>query len=53
MTYIVTLNFNDNEHDIVIFEKTPKCCIKNCDDYGSKGMCSLKMCDKHFNMARD
>jgi len=39
--------------DYLILKKTPKCCIKDCDDYGTDGMCTLLMCKKHYDQGRD
>jgi hypothetical protein len=39
--------------DYIILEKTAKCSIKGCNEYGTKMMCTLPMCNNHFEKARD
>ena len=50
MTTVIPVDIGDVVLKIV---KSPKCCIKECDSYGTKGVCGLKMCDKHHNQATD
>lgn len=39
--------------DYIVLEKSPKCQIKGCNEYGTEMMCTLPMCKEHFKKARD
>lgn len=52
-TVQISLSFDDEHYHVVSFNKNPKCCIKGCNEYGTHGLCTLRMCKKHHDQARD
>ena len=39
--------------DTIEIIKSEICSIKNCEDFATKNMCRIGMCDKHYEQAID
>jgi len=51
-TQTITIDIENDEGVIEVIKSDP-CCIKGCQEFATKNMCTLGMCENHYNQARD